>query len=122
MKRVVLGIVLVLLTVGYADACDDGTNAAAAVCSEQTGFYRAMLCSNCGFGNRKENCVKCGKWVGNNACPARLCSNCGFGSKKNDCVLCGKWIGNSGVPAVLCGNCSFGNKKESCVRCGKWAP
>ena len=51
---------------------------------------------------------------------AMLCSSCGFGSKKDNCVLCGKWIGGSGVPACICGNCGFGSKKDNCVKCGKW--
>ena len=82
--------------------------------------YPAMLCINCGFGNKKDNCVKCGRWIANNGVPARLCVNCGFGNKKDNCVKCGKWIGTSGVPAMLCNNCAFGNKKNDCVLCGRW--
>ena len=26
--------------------------------------YQAMLCGNCGFGSKKDNCAKCGKWMG----------------------------------------------------------
>ena len=51
---------------------------------------------------------------------AMLCSSCGFGSKKDNCILCGRWIGGSGVPACICGNCGFGSKKDNCVKCGKW--
>ena len=25
--------------------------------------YKAMLCGDCGFGSKKDNCVKCGKWA-----------------------------------------------------------
>ncbi len=83
---------------------------------------RAQLCNNCGFGNKKDNCCKCGKWVANNGVPARLCNDCGFGNKKDNCVKCGKWVANNGVPAQLCNDCGFGNKKENCAKCGKWAP
>ena len=85
-----------------------------------TGSVRAMLCSSCGFGSKKDNCVICGKWMGSTRIPAYLCSSCGFGSKKDNCVLCGKWIGGSGVPACICGSCGFGSKKDNCVKCGKW--
>lgn len=86
----------------------------------QTGSVRAMLCNDCGFGNRKENCVKCGKWMGSTKIPAYLCSSCGFGNRKDECVKCGRWIGSGGVPACICGSCGFGNRKDDCVKCGKW--
>ena len=53
--------------------------------------YTALLCSRCGFGSKKDNCARCGKWVGSRRVPARLCSTHGFGSKKDNCVICGKW-------------------------------
>lgn len=81
---------------------------------------RAKLCNDCGFGSRKENCVKCGKWVGSTDIKARLCNNCGFGSKKEYCVKCGKWVGTTNIDAKLCNNCGFGSKQENCVKCGKW--
>ncbi len=84
--------------------------------------FKAQLCNDCGFGSKKDNCVKCGKWVANNGVPARLCNDCGFGNKKDNCVKCGKWVANNGVPAQLCNDCGFGNKKENCAKCGKWAP
>ena len=56
--------------------------------------FRAQLCNNCGFGNKKDNCVKCGKWVANNGIPAQLCNDCGFGNKKDNCAKCGKWAPN----------------------------
>ncbi len=84
--------------------------------------FPAQLCNSCGFGNKKDNCVTCGKWVANNGVPAKLCNDCGFGNKKDNCVKCGKWVANNGVPAQLCNNCGFGNKKENCAKCGKWAP
>ena len=84
--------------------------------------FKAQLCNDCGFGNKKENCVKCGKWVASNGVPAVLCNDCGFGNKKDNCVKCGKWVANNGVPAQLCNDCGFGNKKDNCCKCGKWAP
>jgi len=33
--------------------------------------------------------------------PAILCSQCGFGSKKDNCVLCGKWVGSTKRCSVL---------------------
>ncbi|HNN93056.1 MAG TPA: hypothetical protein PKI03_12340 [Pseudomonadota bacterium] len=84
--------------------------------------YEARLCNSCGFGSKKDNCVRCGKWVGSHRIPARLCSNHGFGSKKDNCVRCGKWVGSFRQLAYLCGNCGFGSKKDNCAICGKWAP
>jgi hypothetical protein len=52
---------------------------------------------------------------------AQLCNNCGFGNKKDNCWKCGKWVANNGVPAVLCNDCGFGNKKDNCAKCNKWA-
>ena len=83
--------------------------------------YTGRLCSSCGFGNKKDNCVLCGKWMSSTYYPAGLCTNCGFGNKVENCVKCGKWTGNSYYPARICGNCGFGSKKENCVKCGKWA-
>lgn len=82
--------------------------------------YPARLCNDCGFGAKKDNCTKCGKWVGSTDIKARLCSNCGFGSKQNNCVKCGKWVGSADIRAKLCNDCGFGSKKEYCVKCGKW--
>lgn len=84
--------------------------------------YPAMLCGNCSFGSKKDNCAKCGKWMGSTKIPARTCSDHGFGSKKDNCVVCGKWIGSSGARAFIGNCCGFGNKKDNCVTCGKWAP
>ncbi|HWY38052.1 MAG TPA: hypothetical protein VNY73_05805 [Bacteroidia bacterium] len=81
---------------------------------------QAQLCGNCGFGNKKDNCVKCDKWVASSGVKAQLCNDCGFGNKKDNCVKCGKWVASSTVPAQLCGSCGFGNKKDNCVKCGKW--
>jgi ribosomal protein L37E len=83
--------------------------------------YPAKLCGNCGFGSKKDDCAKCGKWTGSTKIPARLCGDHGFGSKKDNCVRCGKWVGSTNQPAYLCGNCGFGSKKDNCVICGKWA-
>ncbi len=50
----------------------------------------AVLCNSCGFGNKADDCVKCGK---NNAkIMAQLCNSCGFGSKDDKCVKCGKHV------------------------------
>ena len=52
--------------------------------------HPARLCNNCGSGQVR--CVKCGKPVlGSNKVPAVLCNNCGFANKKDYCVKCGKW-------------------------------
>ena len=83
--------------------------------------YPAMLCGNCGFGSKKDNCARCGKWMGSTRIPARLCGDHGFGSKKENCVECGKWIGSSGTRAFIGDCCGFGGKKDNCVICGKWA-
>src|SRR4051812_48706539 len=84
--------------------------------------YAAKLCNNCGFGSKKDDCVKCGKWMGTTKIPARLCGEHGFGSKKDDCAKCGKWVGTHDQLAYVCNNCGFGSKKDNCVKCGKWAP
>ena len=86
----------------------------------QADVIRARLCSDCGFGSRVDNCVKCGKWVGSANIQARLCGDCGFGSKAENCAKCGKWCGSTTVYAKLCGDCGFGSKAENCVKCGKW--
>lgn len=84
--------------------------------------YAAQLCNGCGFGSKKDNCVRCGKWTGSTKIAARLCGQCGFGNKQNNCAKCGKWVGSHHQLAYLCNNCGFGNKKNNCVKCGKWAP
>jgi hypothetical protein len=81
---------------------------------------KAKLCSSCGFGKKKNNCIKCGKQAGNGGAQAVLCNNCGIGGKKDDCVKCGKWAAGSGAKARLCGNCSTGSKRDNCVKCEKW--
>ncbi len=84
--------------------------------------YPASLCGDCSFGSKKDNCTKCGKWMGSTKIPARLCGDHGFGSKKDNCARCGKWVGSSKARAFVCGDCGFGSKKDNCVICGKWAP
>ena len=84
--------------------------------------YPANLCNNCGSGSKKDNCCKCGKWMGNNKIPACLCNNCGSGSKKDNCCKCGKWMGSNKIPVCFCNNCGFGSKKDSCCKCNKWIP
>lgn len=81
---------------------------------------KAQLCQDCGFGNKKDNCAKCNKWMGNTKITAQLCSDCGSGNKKDNCCKCGKWVASNGVPANLCNDCGFGNKKDNCVKCNKW--
>ncbi len=81
---------------------------------------KAQLCSDCGFGSKKDNCAKCNKWMGSSKSQAYLCGDCGFGSKKDNCVKCNKWVGSSGVNAQLCSDCSFGSKKDNCTKCNKW--
>ena len=53
--------------------------------------YAAMLCGDCGFGSKKDNCCVCGKWIGSNRQRAFIGNCCGFGSAKDNCVICGKW-------------------------------
>ncbi|MBP5622561.1 MAG: hypothetical protein J6X44_11165 [Thermoguttaceae bacterium] len=85
-------------------------------------YYPARLCNSCGFGSKRQNCVKCDKWTGTTHYNARLCNSCGFGTKNQNCVKCGKWIGSSNYyEAWLCNSCGFGHKDENCVKCGKWA-
>src|SRR5262245_39036558 len=84
--------------------------------------YPAKLCGNCSFGSKKDDCSKCGKWMGSTKIPARLCGDCGFGSKGDNCVRCNKWVGSTRAMAYVCNNCGFGSKKDNCVKCGKWAP
>lgn len=84
--------------------------------------YEAKLCNDCGFGSKKDNCTKCGKWMASTRIPARLCSDHGFGSKKDNCAKCGKWVGSHRQLAYICNDCGFGSKKDNCVKCGKWAP
>lgn len=84
------------------------------------GSERAMLCFSCALGAKKENCVKCGKWISSSPTPAILCGFCGHGSNKENCVKCGIWVGSGGHPASLCFNCAYvGNRKDTCVKCGK---
>ncbi len=84
--------------------------------------YQAMLCGDCGFGSKKDDCAKCGKWMGSSTRhPARLCGDHGFGNKKDNCCRCGKWIGSNRQMAYVGDCCGFGSKKDNCVVCGKWA-
>jgi len=112
MKKRYLGLILLSLV------CLTGADEPASLSGRPQ--IPAMLCIDCGFGAKANNCVKWGKWVGSAQIPARLCNNCGFGSKAKNCVKCGKWIGTNGVPAKLCSDCGFGRKQEDCVKCGKW--
>lgn len=50
----------------------------------------AQICDQCGFGSKKDNCVKCGKRISSRGAMAQLCNQCGFGSKKDDYIKCGK--------------------------------
>ncbi len=121
-----MGILLSFLLGGYTFLRAENTSRTERETTSEeiwlTGRESAFLCNNCGFGNKKNDCVKCGKWIGGGGSPAHLCNSCGFGSKKNDCVKCGKWTGSARIPAQLCNSCSFGNKKNNCVKCGKWTP
>ena len=115
-----------------AEGCGHGLTSDANVCADGCARHgggelysgalsqiQARLCSNCGFGNKRDNCVRCGKWVGSSGIPAQICKNCGFGSKKDYCAKCGKWMGSTSYPAQLCGTCGFGNKRYECVQCGR---
>ncbi|MDD3586049.1 MAG: hypothetical protein PHQ75_02595 [Thermoguttaceae bacterium] len=98
------------------------TNVTACAADDSLPKYPVKLCSNCGFGSKSNNCVKCGRWVGNTQVYARLCSSCGFGSKKDNCYKCGRWVGNTVIYGKLCSDCGFGQKKCNCAKCGRWAP
>ena len=84
--------------------------------------HKARLCSNCAFGSKVQNCVKCGKWAPSQYTAAYICDSCAFGSKSQYCVKCGKWAPSHYTDARLCSSCSFGSKKNNCVKCGKWIP
>ncbi len=84
--------------------------------------FPAKLCNSCGFGNKKDNCARCGKWMGTTQIPAILCGDHGFGNKGDNCCVCGKWVGSATIRAHIGNCCGFGNKKDNCVICGKWAP
>ncbi len=83
--------------------------------------YDAFYCDDCGFSSGKENCARCGNYIGSSDVRARLCGDCGFGSGKDSCVKCGNSLG-SRIPAYLCSDCGFGSEKENCAKCGNWAP
>ncbi|MEK6646708.1 MAG: hypothetical protein AABY84_08550 [Candidatus Firestonebacteria bacterium] len=75
----------------------------------------ALLCNSCGFGNKAEECVKCGQPFA--SITAKLCDNCGFGNKANECVKCSQPFAST--LAKLCNTCGFG-KENYCVKCGQY--
>lgn len=48
-KTIALAVALLIITVASANAAAPR--------------YYGKLCNNCGFGQKKEYCVKCGKWA-----------------------------------------------------------
>ncbi|MFH2106813.1 MAG: hypothetical protein ABII22_06130 [Candidatus Micrarchaeota archaeon] len=80
-------------------------------------MVEGSLCNDCGFGSGKDNCAKCGKWVGSLGSPAKICGNC----NADECVKCHKFVGAVKHPASLCDDCGFGTKKDNCARCGGYA-
>ena len=83
-------------------------------------YYMAMLCSDCAFGDRKKNCIKCGRYTFDRGVPARLCDSCGFGDRAKYCVKCGRYTFGRGAPAVLCSDHAFGDRKKYCIKCGRY--
>lgn len=75
----------------------------------------AMLCPQCASGEKRNECVKCGRPGAR--IQAMLCSQCAAGDKGTRCVKCGKIGAN--IPARLCDQCGFGQKKNECIKCGK---
>lgn len=122
MKKVLTLVISISAVLIFTVVCWFNSQATVVAQDEYTMHYSAYLCNNCGFGNRKDNCCKCGKWCGSTKIPARLCNDCGFGNRKDNCCVCGKWCGSTKIPAYLCNNCGFGNRKDNCCKCGKWAP
>jgi hypothetical protein len=55
-----------------------------------SGGAMAQVCSNCGSGSHKDDCIKCGKAIYSGAVMAQLCRDCGSGSKGQQCVKCGR--------------------------------
>ena len=69
------------------DQCGGGDKRFTCVrCGQPGARIQAMICPQC-FSIRRY-CVKCGKPGAR--IPACICDQCGYGEKKNECVKCGK--------------------------------
>ncbi len=55
-------------------------------CGQSGARIQALLCPQCS--SIRRYCIKCGR--PGVRIPARLCDQCGYGEKKNECVKCGK--------------------------------
>jgi len=67
---------------------------------------------------KKNNCVKCGKWLGGPKHIAYLCTDHGFGSKADNCISCNSWTAtqqSTREVGYLCNKCN--NKHDHCVEC-----
>ena len=96
------------------DDCDD--------CGVESDFYCdfapcfgtwAMLCDQCGGGDKRFTCVRCGQPGAR--IQAMLCPQCS--SIRRYCIKCGK--PGARIPARICDQCGYGEKKKECVKCGK---
>ncbi|GKT36849.1 hypothetical protein ADUPG1_009744 [Aduncisulcus paluster] len=76
----------------------------------------AILCDDCSFGSRADNCIACGNWVGGQGAQAYRCDDCRFGSKKDTCTKCGKTCFGRFKPAKLCSKCEY-EYRQKCVKC-----
>lgn len=69
------------------DQCGGGEKRFICVrCGQSGARTQALLCPQCS--SIRRYCIKCGKPGAR--IPARLCDQCGYGEKKNECVKCGK--------------------------------
>ena len=82
----------------------------------------ARLCSSCGMGSKKDNCVKCGERISPRCGSiALICGNCNTESEnlQKKCIKCGKTLNAAAVMAKVCDSCNSGDKKNECAKCGK---
>ena len=69
------------------DQCGGGEKRFACVrCGQPGARIQAMICPQCS--SIRRYCIKCGKPGAR--IPACICDQCGYGEKKNECVKCGK--------------------------------
>ena len=79
----------------------------------------ALLCSDCGWGDRAANCVACNRHVPGTPAPAWLCDDCAWGNGATTCLRCGKSTYGGAVAAVRCSDCAWGDRALLCSRCGR---
>jgi len=78
----------------------------------------AQLCHSCGFGSRKNECLKCGSAI-SRGFTVEFCPACS-GKNRDKCVKCGKPLTAPGVAALLCGSCAFQPAGKKCIRCERY--